>query len=200
LNFGNIDATTSSRTKKLTIHNKGAAAAVIGQLSPPASFILSSDTCSNAIVEPKKKCTVELAFAPATVQGRMSEDLVIPYNGTSPSETLEGDGVAVTLKAPSLKRLPGADAGSVGKTANIRISNRSAATVQLGSASGLADFTIITDGCANASLAPKASCVVTVEFAPADGTSGELTSVLGYDFTYGANSGSVAVTLKGKVE
>lgn len=152
------------------------------------------------MVEPKKKCTVEVAFTPATVIGRLSEDFVIPYNGTSPSETLKGNGIAVTLKAPGSKTLSRAVAGAIGKAANITITNRSAATVQLGAASAITDFTIIADGCADASLAPKASCVVTVAFAPAIGTSGELTSVLSYDFTYGANSGSVAVTLRGKVE
>ncbi len=201
LSFGNVDATASSKTKKLTLHNTSkTVAAVIGQLIPPASFTIASDGCSNQIIQPKDKCTVEVAFVPATAIGSVSEALMIPYNGTSPAETLEGNGIAVTLKAPSSKTLPSTDAGSVGKTANITISNRSAATVQLGAASGLADFTIIADGCANASLAPKASCVVTVEFAPGDGTSGELTGVLSYDFIYGANSGSVATTLKGKVE
>jgi hypothetical protein len=201
LNFGNIDATASSKTKKLTLRNTSkTVAAVIGQLIPPASFTISSDGCSNQTIQPRKNCTVEVAFVPATVIGSVSEALVIPYNGTSPAETLEGNGIAATLKAPSSKTLPSADAGSISKTANITISNRSAATVQLGAASLLEDFTITDDGCANASLAPKTSCVVTVEFEPAEGTSGELTAVLGYDFTYGANSGSVAVTLKGKVE
>ncbi|MGO9268318.1 MAG: hypothetical protein ACLQBA_26100, partial [Candidatus Binataceae bacterium] len=162
LSFGNIDATASSKTKKLTLHNTSkTVAAVIGQLIPPASFTIASDGCSNQIIQPKDKCTVEVAFVPATAIGSVSEVLMIPYNGTSPAETLEGNGVAVTLKAPSSKTLPSADAGSVGKTANVTISNRSAATVQLGAASGLTDFTIIADGCANATLAPKASCVVT---------------------------------------
>jgi hypothetical protein len=201
LNFGNIDATASSRTKKLTLHNTSkTVAAVIGQLIPPASFTISSDGCSNQTIQPRKDCTVEVAFTPATVVGSVSETLTIPYNGASPAETLEGNGVAVTLKAPSSKTLPNDEAGEIGKTGTITISNRSAATVQLGAASALEDFTITDDGCAETTLAPKASCAVTVEFAPAEGTSGELTSALGYDFTYGANSGSVAITLKGKVE
>jgi hypothetical protein len=201
LNFGNIDATASSKAKKLTLHNTSkTVAAVIGQLAAPPSFTISSDGCSNQTIQPRKNCTVEVAFVPATVIGSVSETLTIPYNGASPAETLEGNGIAATLKAPSSKTLPSADAGSVGRTANITIRNSSTATVQLGAASALTDFTITDDGCTGSTLAPKASCVVSVEFAPADGTSGELTSVLGYDFTYGANSGGVAVTLKGKVK
>jgi hypothetical protein len=199
LNFGKVDATASSSTKTLTLHNKGTAAAVISQLSPPVSFIISSDTCSNQTIQPKDECSVEVAFAPATVVGSVSETLAIPYNGTSLSETLEGDGIAITLKAPSSKTLPGVGAGAIGKAESITISNKSAAAVQLGAASAIPDFMITADECANGSLAPKASCVVTVAFAPATGTSGELSSTLSYDFTYGANNGNVAVTLKGKV-
>ncbi len=201
LSFGNIDATAPSKTKKLTLHNTSkTVAAVIGQLIPPPSFTIYGDGCSNQTIQPKKDCTVEVMFTPATVIGGVSEAFIIPYNGSSPSETLDGNGIAATLRAPSSKTLPSTAAGSTGKAANITIRNSSTAVVQLGAASGLADFTITPDGCANAILAPKASCVVTVEFAPPADTTGTLSSVLSYGFTYGANRGSVAVTLKGKVE
>ena len=201
LSFGNIDATASSKPKKLTLHNTSkTVAAVISQLTAPTSFTISSDFCSNAIVEPKKDCTVEVAFTPATVIGGVSEAFAIPYNGTSPSETLAGTGIAATLKAPTSKTLPSAEAGAIGKAESITISNRSAATVQLGAPSTLEDFTIIGDSCAGTSLAPKASCVVTVEFAPPTDATGALSSVLSFDFTYGANGGSVATTLKGTVK
>jgi uncharacterized repeat protein (TIGR03803 family) len=201
LSFGNIDATASSKTKKLTLHNTSkTAAAVIGQLSSPASFTISSDGCSNQTIQPKKSCTVEVAFVPATVIGSVSEALLIPYNGTSPTETLIGTGIAATLKAPSSKTLPSVAAGSISKAEDLTIANRSAAMVQVGAASTLSDFVITADGCANVSLAPKARCVVTLEFAPAGGATGTLSGVLSYNFTYGANSGSVATTLKGKVK
>jgi len=133
------------------------------------------------------------------VIGSVSEPLVIPYNGTSPAAVLAGTGSAVTLKAPVAKTLPSAVTGAIGKAANITIANRSAATVQLGAASATPNFLIAADGCANGSLVPGARCVVTMEVAPAGGVSGELTSTLSYNFTYGANSGNVAVALEGKV-
>jgi uncharacterized repeat protein (TIGR03803 family) len=202
LNFGNIDASASSKPKKLTLHNNGTTAAVIGQLSPPASFTISHDNCSNKTVNAKQDCTVEVAFTPATVAGSVTEPFVIPYNGNSPPETLAGNGIAVTLDVSGPKTLPGAKAGAIGKAAKITITNKSTATVLLGPAGPLSDFTIATDGdgCADATLKPGSKCVVTVQFAPGDGTSGELASTLSYGFTYGANDGDVSVPLKGKVE
>ncbi|HLW71504.1 MAG TPA: hypothetical protein VKS22_12880 [Candidatus Binataceae bacterium] len=202
LDFKNVDATATSKTKKLTLHNKGANAATIGQIAPPSSFTLSSDNCSNLTVAPKKKCTVDFAFAPATAVGSVSETLVIPYNGASPSETLEGNGIAVTLSAPKSVTAPSVAAGSVGKAKKITIHNKSTATVQIGAASLSANFQIASggDACANTALAAKGKCVVSLEFAPATGTSGTLPGTLAYNFTYGANSNSVSISLKGKVK
>jgi hypothetical protein len=203
LNFGNVYATASSRAKKLTLTNKGTTPAVIGQLTPSSSsFAIGSDGCSTATLAPKGKCTFYVVFAPVTVVGGVSETLVVPYNGSSPVETLAGTAIPVTVRAPSSRTLPRADAGAVGKAVNIRFTNRSTATVQLGAASTLTDFTITGDGCTNGTLVARASCVVTVAFTPAAGTSGGgvLTSVLSYDFAYGANSGAVAITLKSTVK
>jgi hypothetical protein len=71
--------------------------------------------------------------------------------------------------------------------------------VQLGAAGATPGFLITADGCANGSLPPAAQCVVSIAIAPGGGAGGELTGMLSYNFTYGANSGSVAIALKGKV-
>jgi hypothetical protein len=111
----------------------------------------------------------------------------------------EGNGIGVTLRAPRSRTLPSAAAGAIGRTRNITIRNNTAVTVQLGVAGSTPNFVITADGCANMALAPKTNCTVTVELAPPVDASGWLTNVLSYGFTYGANSGGVAITLKGKV-
>jgi hypothetical protein len=200
LTFGNVVATTSSTAKKLTLKNKSLVLAHIGALSPPTSFILSSDTCSHALVGPKKTCTVKVAFAPTTVVGSVSETFVVPYNGISPPEALNGVGIPAQLNAPALVTFSKVAAGSTGTPKKITIKNKSAAIIHLGPASAIANFKIAADGCANASLGHLAKCVVMVEFAPAGGTSGVLTSTLAYAFKYGVNNGGVSIKLQGKVK
>jgi len=139
-------------------------------------------------------------FAPPKAAMTSTGTVEVSYNGTSPSVSLAGDSVAVSLKAPASQTLPGASPGATGKPVSLTISNESAAMVQLGAPSKLTDFTITSDHCANGSIASKSHCVVTMEFTPAGGTKGQLTSILSYGFRYGANSGSVSVTLKGKVK
>jgi hypothetical protein len=60
---------------------------------------------------------------------------------------------------------------------------------------------ITADACAGITLAPNNSkCVVTLEFAPAAGSSGILDGTLSYPFSYGTNSGTVSIPVKGKVK
>jgi hypothetical protein len=200
LNFKNVDATSSSKTKELTLNNEGAATAQIGQIVPPASFALSDDLCSNTTLAVEKKCTVDLAFVP-TVPGAVSEALMIPYNGTSPSETLSGNGLAVTLSAPKSVTLPSTAAGTTGKAKKVTIKNTSDATVTVGAATLSGNFIFAPDACTGATLTPNTGkCVATLEFMPVAGSSGPLTGTLSYPFSYGTNSGNVSVPLKGKVK
>jgi hypothetical protein len=203
-NFRDIEATTSSKAKKFTLHNKGSSAAVIGAIAPPPGFVLSNDNCSNQIVELKRKCTFKVSFAPASPVGDVSGNLSIPYNGRSPSITLKADGTTVSLSAPKTKRFAKTAAGSTSKAKIIMITNKSTAAVQLESPAIGGDFTQVSgeDTCANTTLEPKSKgkCTVEVDFAPAAGSSGEQTGTLSYDFTYGTNNGSVSVALEGKVK
>jgi hypothetical protein len=200
LDFKNVNATASSKAKELTLNNEGTVAAQIGQLVPPASFVISGDNCSNTTLQVEKKCTVDLAFVPAT-PGSVSEALVIPYNGTSPSVTLIGNGLAVTLQAPKSVTLPSTAAGTVGKAKIVEIKNSSDAAVTFTSNISGDSFIFNSDGCANGmTLEPNADCDVTVQFTPGLGASGTLTRSLTYNFAYGANVGSVTISIKGKVK
>lgn len=80
LNFGRVDATLSSKAKELTFNNEAAATAQISQIVPPAWFIISDDTCSNTSLAVEPKCSIDIAYAPAT-PGSSNGSLTIPYNG-----------------------------------------------------------------------------------------------------------------------
>ncbi len=202
LNFGSVDATGISRPRKVTLSNKGKNPAQISMLTASAAFTIAggADTCSGHTFAPQKTCSFEVEFAPAKVANGITGTIEVPYNGSSPTVSLEGDAVAIKLKAPSSQTLPAAPPGATGKPGNLIITNHSAASVQLGVPGKLTNFSIASDHCAGVSLMPSSKCVVTMEFAPAIGTTGQITDMLSYGFTYGANSGSVSVMLKGKVK
>jgi hypothetical protein len=71
----------------------------------------------------------------------------------------------------------------------------------LGAAAVTGDFVEVSgrDGCANATLAPKAKCTADLEFTPGPSSNGGQTGTLSDNFTYGSNNGSVSVALTGKV-
>ena len=198
LKMGKVEATASGKTKKLTLENTGAVAAQIGQLSA-TDFTFPTDNCSNTALQPGQKCTVDVAFSPATIGG-VSETINVPYNGIVPSVILSGTGTAAALSAPKSKNLPGAQAGQIGKAVNITISNKSKVAISVGTPLTLINSTITADACSGQSLAPKAKCVVTVEFSPLFGTSGKLTDSLSYSYTYGANTGRVSTALTGTAD
>jgi hypothetical protein len=189
----------------VALTNKGTIAAVIGTVTATPPFaIAGTDTCSDHTIEPKKKCSFDVEFAPATPGAVSDQTIEVGYNGASPAIALEGDGVAVTLKAPKSESFTAVDAGVTGKAKNIELSNSSTVPVTLETAAlGAPDpgsFTIASDGCSGQVLAPKSKCAVAVEFAPPGTASGAQTSTLSFGFIYGANRGSVSTALKSKVK
>jgi len=128
----------------------------------------------------------------------------VSYNGTSPAVALEGDGVALTLKAPKSQSFAAVDAGMAGSPRKIEISNSSTVPVTLGTAAlGGTDpgsFEIMSDQCSGRPLAAKGKCTVAVSFAPPGTASGAQSSMLSFGFTYGPNRGSVSTGLNSKVK
>lgn len=206
LKFGNVDATGTSKPKKVTLTNKTATATLISSVTATPPFVIAggADTCSDNTVGAAKTCSFDVEFAPATVANVSGGSIDVAYNGGSPAVALEGDGIAVTLTAPKSQSFAAVDAGAVGKPVSIALSNSSTVTVTLGTATlgvpDAASFTITSDGCSGQPLAPKGKCEVAVEFAPPAMASGAQTSTLSFGFTYGANNGGVSTALKGNVK
>ena len=156
----------------MALTNKGTTAALIESVTAPPPFAIAGgkDTCSGQSIEPKKKCSFDVEFAPATPGAVSDETIDVNYNGASPAMSLSGTGIAVTLKAPKSESFTAVDAGVTGKAKNIELSNSSTVPVTLETAAlGAPDpgsFTIASDGCSGQVLATKGKCTVAVEFAP----------------------------------
>jgi len=205
INFGNVNASGTSKAHRVTIVNKGGFDATIGMLSISSGYAIVSgtDTCSGQTIVNKKSCTVSIEFTPST-PGSAPGTLTIPYNGTAPATVnLSGNGTAVVLRKPAAVNFAAQPAGTTSRARNVVIMNPSTtATVVLSPTSLSGPFTTSSDTCTGATLAPHARCMVSLVFSPPDNSPSKtpIPGDLNYNFTYGVNPGSAPVTLSGMVK
>jgi len=206
INFGIVDATGTSKAKKVTLTNKGPNTAVIGSVTATAPFAIASvgNTCSGKSVAVKKKCSFEVEFSPATPNAVTGGSIEVSYNGTSPAVSLSGIGVQVTLKAPSKETFSPVAAGGTGKSKAIKISNPATVSVSLGTTSidgtDPTAFTKPANTCTGTLAAKPGSCTITMEFTPKSGATGAQSATLGFSYTYGVNTGKVSIPISGTVK
>ncbi len=183
--FGSVNA-GSSANQTVTITNSGTGNLLVGAIgsSDPlaAPFSLTNDTCSNQTIAPSASCTVTVSFSPAST-GAFADSFNIPSNDPAKSSitmTVSGTGSAVAAPAISVTDsvAPATDLsvpfGSVntGSSANqtVTVTNTGTASLLIGavgSTNGLASpFSKTNDTCSNQTIAPSASCTITVAFAP----------------------------------
>jgi len=170
---------TASAPSLLTLTNNTNTALTAGFAitGTDSADFLQSNNCGNA-VPAWNSCTIKLVFAP-TSGGQRSATFILTYNGPNSPQTvtLTGTATAVGLN-PSRGLVFGSQTiGTSSGAQAITVSNYST-TVPLAISSikihgtNAADFSIVsgTNPC-GASLAPGASCTISVVFTPsADGT------------------------------
>jgi hypothetical protein len=205
INFGNVDASSSSKPHKVTVTNKGTVNAVVGSVTVPSGFSKApgSDFCSNQTVFPKKSCTMMLQFSP-TATGPESGLLSVAYNGGTATVSLSGNATPVFLRAPPSVVFAPVAAGTMGTPKIVSITNMSkTATVQIGGPPILSGpFSIASDMCSGVAVLPKGKCTIGLQFsAPQDSPSkSTVPGTLGISFTYGSNPGlAPTVSLMGRV-
>lgn len=204
ISFGNVDASSSSKPHKVNITNKGSANATVGSVSLPAEFTIASgtDLCSGQTVLPKKSCTMMLEFSPAA-PGAASGAVSVPFNGGTAMVNVSGNGTAVLIKKPASMTFAPVAPGSIGNPKPVTITNLSkTASVVLSPLTITGQFTAASDACSNATLGPKAHCVISLEFTPlSDASTGPLGGSLNFGYSFGSNDGGPqTVTLSGTVK
>ncbi len=184
--FGSI-IIGASASQTVTVTNTGTANLIMGAVgsSNPlaAPFSITNDTCSNQTIAPAAACTITVGFAP-TSTGSVSDSFNIPSNDTAkPSVMVNVSGTGSTAPAPAITVTdsvsPNNDlmvpfgtvsaGGSAAQTVTITNSGNAALVIgTVGSADPLAaPFSITNDTCSNQTVAPAASCTLTISFAPA---------------------------------
>src|SRR4029077_7160842 len=171
LAFGNVRARTTSAAQTLTLYNNGGATATGISVSVSAPFGRSGGSCGTTLTA-AGSCTINIVFSP-TAPGPVAGSVTITANvGVSGSPVaLSGNGVRLSGSPAALTFVTIGPGLSAAQT--ITVTNHwTAATGPISSAiSGpnAADFTISGSTC-GLSLAPGASCTVSVRFHSPTGT------------------------------
>lgn len=175
LPFGAVNLSTAS-THTVTIGNDGTVNLVIGQIGqayPLTGPFAIADTCSGQSVAPSQTCVFTVEFHPNRA-GYFFGGFDIPSNDSSGSVGVYVAGTGVDILSPA--RLPfGNVATNQTSDLAVTVANNGVADLVIGQIASLdplgAPFSIVSDGCSTRTLAPAASCQVTVRFAPtADGS------------------------------
>jgi Ca2+-binding RTX toxin-like protein len=201
LAFG-LRATGSSTTLPVVVTNGGNAnLTVTGATIAPASgtgFSVASNGCTTPLV-PLDTCTIQVAFAPGGSTTAQTATLNIASNapGSPTSVSLTGQGQT----APSIQVATTLAFGlrATGSTTNLPLvvtNNGSAPLVVSGATLNPATgsgFTIVTNACST--VAPGATCTITVAFAPGASTAVRTATL---NIAHNAAGTPTAVTLTGQ--
>lgn len=172
LAFGNKPV-GSSTTKTVTVSSTGSAPVSIGSLSvsgmQAASYLIASDTCSGVMLAPGSSCVVDVTFTPP-VKGFHNATLTIPTATFTSAVQLVGSAGPLISVTPGSLSFGEIVVGSTSAPQAITAKNTGADPLLISGASlagpDAGQFSLATDGCSGAVLAPGATCAIDVSFGP----------------------------------
>jgi len=183
--FGNVTESISV-TETVAISNAGNANLNIGNIATANAlafpFAINTDSCSGQSLAPSSFCSVVVSFTPQAV-GNFSDSFDIPSddpNNSGVTFSLSGVGMALPVAdisvsdsvapANDLQVVFGNVMLSDSSDAQLTVHNNGNTHLNIGNIGDqnalLAPFSIVSDTCSATSLAPAASCVVTLRFGP----------------------------------
>jgi Chitobiase/beta-hexosaminidase C-terminal domain/Beta-propeller repeat len=173
LNFSTTDVGSKSGAQAFSITNTGSANLTITKLAltNTVEFAISSDACTGKAIAPAGDCLVYVTFSPTLGGNRSGSITVTDNSGGSPqTEQLTGFGYGIpkAVFTPSSESFGNQDLGTTSAMKNVVLSNPGTDTLKLSSltiaGTNPGDFKQ-TNNCP-ATLAPAATCTLTVSFAP----------------------------------
>ena len=174
----NTTVGSASVTQTVTVTNTGNAnlafsAAATKSGTNPGDFVVIADNCfANSPIAPSGTCTVTFTFNP-TAGGTRSADLVFTDNasGSPHSVALSATGLAASVSYV-LTPFPDTTVYQTSPIQTLTVTNVGNLDLVFGAAAALlggtnsGSYTIISDGCSSQTLAPAATCMITVSFHP----------------------------------
>ena len=175
LNFGNVRLGTASLIRTLTITNSGTAPVSVDAPTfsgdGASSFTVAANTCAGIALAPQASCVIGISFEPLQA-GRLAVPMVI-FGGDS-STTIYVIGTGISTPSLSLKPgsfdfgnvTPGATATQAVQITNTNVTEIALTSIAAGAANGglQPDYSQTND--CGTTLAPNASCSITVTFTP----------------------------------
>jgi hypothetical protein len=180
VSFGSRTLRTSADRRDVIVTNPGRVALRIARAEiggeHAGDFAMVSDACSGTVLQQRATCTIGLRFTPLGVGARAGLLTVVSdaEDGARPV-ALGGDGTAapapVAQLSPATLEFKPQIIRQPGGAQTIRVTNSGNGPLVIGDVSVLgphaADFPIVRNTCAGASVAASASCTIEVGFAPA---------------------------------
>jgi hypothetical protein len=202
VDFGAVAVGTTAAAKTVTVTNSGTTAATIASIQiADTAFAVAGGTCTKGLVlAVNAQCTVQVTFTPAQA-GAAQAVLAVAEQGTWDAATAQanltgtGETAAITASPPNL------DFGSVavggqGGAESVTITNSGTLATTIGTVvlngGSAASFPLAGNSCAGATLAPGATCSVSLTFVPSG--PGTETATLEVSGTSGA---TVSIGLSG---
>ncbi len=181
VNFPSTVQNSASLPLSVTVTNSGNAALNISAIalggSNPTDFSAPSGNCIGTAIAPSASCTVTESFTPAAA-GQRQATLTFTDNaaGSPHSINLVGTATAAPTTSPILRFspspivVPPTTQGLASVPISVTINNSGTAAMHISNISaggnGAADFVNSFGNCSTATIAPSASCTVSVVFAP----------------------------------
>jgi hypothetical protein len=209
--FGDQPMTIPGTPKVVTYTARGSLSSTFGTATLGGTnadaFAITGDTCSQATLSYGQTCTVTVTPT-ATALGAQTATLTIPDNSDVGFRFagLELNGVdnrVVTVSPPGID-FPQGELGVASTPVPVTVTVTGPSPVTFGSAVFVGDFAdsfgVASDGCANQTLAPAASCVVSVVADPVHdgGVAAELRIPDNSSLTYRRVSVSVTGIMPGR--
>ena len=181
LSLGTLQIGSPSAPQVIMVKSNGAEALDVNSIAISgggAGQFTETDTCqAPAVLQPNKFCSISITFTPSAA-GTQTATLNITDNapGSPQSVQLSGTGVAPPQPAPAVSVTPNPvtfatiTQGTTSGAMSTAVTNSGNATLHISSlvigGNNSADFINPASTCSGAALAAKASCTISVTFAP----------------------------------
>ena len=170
LSFNNQPVDSVSLTQTLTISNPSGLALTVSDATLTGDFTRNGGTCSLSYpftVVPNGSCTLGLAFAPQRL-GRRVGDLSVTSNATATPKSVPLSGTS-TIPAlgfgPTSLSFPDQLVATTSPSQSLTLTNPGTAPLLLNAVAPSSEYQVVSTTCA-ATIAPGASCTVSVSFTP----------------------------------
>lgn len=173
LNLGDVHLGQSSTPQYITLSNVGTQAVTVNSVVADNPFYVHSNGCPSTLA-PQSNCQIGVRMTPAAV-GQYSSALHVTTSLGLQNIPLSGVGVAATVSYQDANSLtltalnfPATDVGTESPAQTVYIKNTGTGDLKF-NAPGVTvptPFQLVTNNCSGATVAPNASCAVSVKFVP----------------------------------